>query len=623
MTALSLQTAYQPNLAFDDPLYEYASLYLSLYDQKTTGPDHAEWVASLNDEWHRQLHRAKTLQLYSTDGSIPKNSRVANVSLAARLKYDQHNAIKEYRSRVTWGIEKGTTAHLDSSSTTMSITTFKTLLHSTISQPFKSLATIDIIDFYIQHDAEGTPAYLKTRNGKIPEATRISLGTNHLPHDAIIVFKTLKIIYGQTEAGKISQKHLENHLRSNGFIETSTTCLFKSTNPTNDIRIGEWSDDLIIQYDTRTTQLDDFSAMLKKRYPHRLHRITPAEPNLIYLGYNLTIHRNPLDHSQDKLIASMPHYLKNMFTKLKFEPTSKPKSPSVYVPITYSKEPQLEWTDDSPPASTADKDFLLTAVGSLRYFADGVCPPLTLATNKLSSQQSTPTLNTMTNLDRVLNYAYYNQDAALTFHSSNMKQIIHSDASYLSDSNSRSYAGGYHTFGPIDFTGPDNPHLVNAPVLIISTAIKPIVRSVMEAEYGAMFINASVALPIKEAAENLGHPQGPIEIIYDNEIAGKLANNDITKSKHSKVIAMQFHWLRDRIAQGQFSTTWKPGNHNIADFFTKVVPVHHFVSMVPVFNAINTQTHTAHASYANPIDYTKPAVRFRSWVTNISPTKTN
>jgi len=101
MTALSMQTAYEPNLKPDDPLFEHASLYLSLYDQKTTGPDHAEWVKSLNNEWHRQLHRAKTIQLHSTDGTIPPGSRVANVSLAAQIKHNKLNDISEYRSRVT------------------------------------------------------------------------------------------------------------------------------------------------------------------------------------------------------------------------------------------------------------------------------------------------------------------------------------------------------------------------------------------------------------------------------------------------------------------------------------------------------------------------------------------
>ena len=120
----------------------------------------------------------------------------------------------------------------------MTIPTLKSILHSTVSQPHKTLATIDIIDFYIQHDAEGPAAFLKTRNSKIPEATRIKLGTNHLSPTAIIVFKTLKVIYGQAEAGRISQRHLNGHLKSHGYIETSTSCLFKSTDPANDICIG-------------------------------------------------------------------------------------------------------------------------------------------------------------------------------------------------------------------------------------------------------------------------------------------------------------------------------------------------------------------------------------------------
>ena len=36
---------------------------------------------------------------------------------------------------------------------------------------------------------------------------------------------------------------------------------------------------------------------------------------------------------------------------------------------------------------------------------------------------------------------------------------------------------------------------------------------------------------------------------------------------------MRFHWLRDRIDQGQFRVVFVPGLRNLADFFTKSLPV--------------------------------------------------
>ena len=37
---------------------------------------------------------------------------------------------------------------------------------------------------------------------------------------------------------------------------------------------------------------------------------------------------------------------------------------------------------------------------------------------------------------------------------------------------------------------------------------------------------------------------------------------------------MRFHWVRDRVAQKQFNVHWRPGKDNLADFFTKPLPVH-------------------------------------------------
>ena len=46
---------------------------------------------------------------------------------------------------------------------------------------------------------------------------------------------------------------------------------------------------------------------------------------------------------------------------------------------------------------------------------------------------------------------------------------------------------------------------------------------------------------------------------------------------------MRFHWLRDRIDQGQFRVLFVPGKKNLADFFTKALPVARHKALAPFF----------------------------------------
>jgi hypothetical protein len=39
-------------------------------------------------------------------------------------------------------------------------------------------------------------------------------------------------------------------------------------------------------------------------------------------------------------------------------------------------------------------------------------------------------------------------------------------------------------------------------------------------------------------------------------------------------MAMQYDWLREQICSGEFTMAWFKGTDNIADFFTKALPVH-------------------------------------------------
>ena len=50
---------------------------------------------------------------------------------------------------------------------------------------------------------------------------------------------------------------------------------------------------------------------------------------------------------------------------------------------------------------------------------------------------------------------------------------------------------------------------------------------------------------------------------------------------------MRWHWLRDRVRQGQFDIFWREGTSNLADFFTKPLPVElHFAIMPYLVNII-------------------------------------
>jgi hypothetical protein len=48
---------------------------------------------------------------------------------------------------------------------------------------------------------------------------------------------------------------------------------------------------------------------------------------------------------------------------------------------------------------------------------------------------------------------------------------------------------------------------------------------------------------------------------------------DTVSQRMSKATDMRLHWIRDRVRQGHFRVLFIRGLHNVADFFTKPLPV--------------------------------------------------
>ena len=67
-----------------------------------------------------------------------------------------------------------------------------------------------------------------------------------------------------------------------------------------------------------------------------------------------------------------------------------------------------------------------------------------MAIGTLATEQSTGTKTTLANLVHLLNYCATHPNATVRYTASDMILHIESDASYLSESNARSRAAGYH-----------------------------------------------------------------------------------------------------------------------------------------------------------------------------------
>ena len=196
-------------------------------------------------------------------------------------------------------------------------------------------------------------------------------------------------------------------------------------------------------------------------------------------------------------------------------------------------------------------------------------------TTHLCSDQVNPTTAFLLRCRRLMQYLVAYPDNELVYSASDMIYRIQSDASYLSRRNARSVVGGHGCFG-----NKNDPFAINGCIVPVSTLLDVIAASASEAEYGAIFVNMRLGETIRTIATALGHPQPPTEIYTDSSSAQKYAHG--LSSKASKAMDMRFHWVQDRVRQGHFKVIWRAGVHNLADFFTKPLPVYNHKELMPL-----------------------------------------
>jgi hypothetical protein len=101
----------------------------------------------------------------------------------------------------------------------------------------------------------------------------------------------------------------------------------------------------------------------------------------------------------------------------------------------------------SPALSDKDVNKLQQLTGTLLYYARAVDSTLIMPINVLASEQSKATAVTADKVIKLLNYCNTHPETKIRYHASDMILHIHSDASYLSEKEAKSTAGGFFCMG--------------------------------------------------------------------------------------------------------------------------------------------------------------------------------
>jgi hypothetical protein len=362
-------------------------------------------------------------------------------------------------------------------------------------------------------------------------------------------------MYSLPHAGILTNKLLQRNLAKDGYRPTTHTHGLW-THDTRPISFSLVVYDFGVKYVGRE-HAEHLMACIRKKY-----NISSDWNGTAYCGLTLD-----WDYKKRTVDLSMPGYIKAALHKYQHPASACPEhAPHTWNPPIYGAKTQfVNEVTTSPALSDKDVNKLQQLTGTLLYYARAVDPTFIMPINVLASEQSNATEVTADKVIKLLNYCNKHPETKIRYHASDMILHIHSDASYLSENEAKSRAGGFFYMGSNNKT---DKNLTNGAILIISKVLKHVMSSAAEAEIGAVFINAKIGAVLRTTLAELGHKHPPTPMETDNTTATGYSNGTI-KQKCTKAMDMRFYWIKDRVKQGQFNVYWGPGFQNLADYLTK------------------------------------------------------
>ncbi|KAD3067125.1 hypothetical protein E3N88_35005 [Mikania micrantha] len=487
-----------------------------------------EWRHAMNEEFHA-LNKNGTWSL------IPyvDNSNVVDCKWVYRLKRDAQGKVTRYKARlVAKGFHQQADYH-ETFSPVVKATTIRVVLSLAVTQKW-ALRQLDVQNAFLHGDLQET-VYMRQPQGFVDPSK---------PHHVCLLHKSL---YGLKQAPRAWFHRLSTALQQLGFHGSKTDpSLFILNSRGTILYVLVYVDDIIITGNNNQA-VDHIIQSLSSSF---------AVKDLGSLHYFLGI--EVIRHGLD-LILSQKKYIWDTLQRSGLsdcKPVNSPMSTS-----------QVLMPDDS--LLMLDPTKYRQVVGALQY-ATLTRPDIAFSVNKVCQFMHAPTDNHWIAVKRILRYLKGTTDLGLRIrHDSG--SILHAFIDAHWTNSVQAYSDSDWAGCPVDHrsTGGFAIYLGSNLVSWIAQKQRTVSRSSTESEYKALADTVAELIWLKALLRELGIAKNYSPTLWcDNLGATYLSANPVFHAR-TKHVEVDYHFVREQVAQGNLHIKFIATNDQIADVFTK------------------------------------------------------
>jgi len=243
--------------------------------------------------------------------------------------------------------------------------------------------------------------------------------------------------------------------------------------------------------------------------------------------------------------------------------------------------------------TAADTKLYASIVGSIMYLSNFTRPDLTYAVNQLCRYMSKPSQHHLSMAYHILSYINYTLDFGITYSNTSQPLTGFCDASWLSClDTSRSNTGYAYMLngGPVSWQSKLQPSVAlstaEAEYMSMGSAgkegvwIRRLVLDDMLHLHNTAPVHCDMTHTTQHTVTTDKRNHAAIStspvILSDSQSALSMVKSSIS-SKKTKHIEKVHHWVREQVEDGTLTFDFVAGINNIADIFTKCLPIPRFV----------------------------------------------